>query len=294
MWTLEIKDLGDSKASHGTLREWQLIFHGTKEKPNHQKIEHPDKPRDPAPVPPSPHLGYSSSGVPSGPTYVFGPQPMPKNPNSYTTYTSVSPASYPPPAVPPTKPRTPPTTKAPNKPKAIIPYPPVVIQSRPPAHLVVAQVQQINPQIRAQIQARLQAQKIAQAEAQARNYLAQKNALQQIRPVPFRPIYGPQRPQPAYVPRTPSYLAPNYYGRYQYGPNVGPNPNLPQRPFLRAPPVSWHNAPVYPNPLFRLHSYNYLRTLGRRGVQLKSFQRPKHNRLSKLRKKWRKKSRSVD
>ncbi|EDO47748.1 predicted protein, partial [Nematostella vectensis] len=36
-WTLEIKDLGDNKANHGTLREWQLILHGTKDKPAHQQ-----------------------------------------------------------------------------------------------------------------------------------------------------------------------------------------------------------------------------------------------------------------
>jgi len=31
-WTIEIKDLGDNRPNHGTLTEWQLILHGTKEK----------------------------------------------------------------------------------------------------------------------------------------------------------------------------------------------------------------------------------------------------------------------
>ena len=43
-WTIEIKDAGDSRANTGTLREWQLILHGTKEKPLHQNITHPEIP----------------------------------------------------------------------------------------------------------------------------------------------------------------------------------------------------------------------------------------------------------
>lgn len=76
VWTLEIKDLGDNRGSHGTLTEWQLILHGTKEKPNHQNVEHPVKPRDSVPVPVSTLTFTPSTQVPSGPTYTFGPSPQ--------------------------------------------------------------------------------------------------------------------------------------------------------------------------------------------------------------------------
>lgn len=284
VWTLEIKDLGSSKISHGTLREWQLIFHGTKDKPNHQKIEHPDKPRDPAPVPPSPNLGYNS--IPSGPTYTFGPPPPPKHPVSYTSYTS----TYKPPAPSPTKPVTRPTSqqKQANNPKAMIPYAPIQLQSRPQAHLVVAQVQTINPQL----QATLTAQKLAQERARARAFLAEKNAINNLHPI--GPLYGPQRTQAGFVPKPPNYLSPqpaNYYGRF---PPYASEGNIIGNTYIRnripfPPAVRWNSLPVYSNPLFRLNPYQYMRTLGRRGLFMKSYQRPKHNRLSKLRKKWRKK-----
>ena len=98
-WTLEIKDLGDNRPNHGTLTEWQLILHGTKEKPHHQPISHPDKPRDSVPVPQSPSTSRMSQ-VPSGPTYTFGPPPVtPVSPVKYmapplVTYTA-PPASSP-------------------------------------------------------------------------------------------------------------------------------------------------------------------------------------------------------
>lgn len=78
-WTLEIKDLGDNRPNHGTLTEWQLILHGTKEKPNHQPIEHPDKPRDSVPVPVS-SAPPQFHQVPSGPTYTFASPPPPPPP----------------------------------------------------------------------------------------------------------------------------------------------------------------------------------------------------------------------
>ena len=91
-WTLEIKDLGDNRPNHGTLTEWQLILHGTKEKPNHQTIAHPDKPRDSVPVPET--SPSSSPQVPRGPTYTFGSIPVtPESPVKYVapqvvTYTA--------------------------------------------------------------------------------------------------------------------------------------------------------------------------------------------------------------
>lgn len=91
-WTLEIKDLGDNRTNHGTLTEWQLILHGTKEKPNHQTIAHPDKPRDSVPVPET--SPSSSPQVPRGPTYTFGSIPVtPESPVKYVapqvvTYTA--------------------------------------------------------------------------------------------------------------------------------------------------------------------------------------------------------------
>lgn len=78
-WTLEIKDLGDNRPNHGTLTEWQLILHGTKEKPNHQPIEHPEKPRDSVPVPVS-SAPPQFHQVPSGPTYTFASSPPPPPP----------------------------------------------------------------------------------------------------------------------------------------------------------------------------------------------------------------------
>jgi len=79
-WTIEIKDLGDNRPNHGTLTEWQLILHGTKEKPNHQPIEHPDKPRDSVPVPVSSAPPPQFHQVPSGPTYTFASPPSPPPP----------------------------------------------------------------------------------------------------------------------------------------------------------------------------------------------------------------------
>lgn len=43
-WTLEIKDGGESRQNTGFLKDWQLLVHGTKTKPGHQNITHPDVP----------------------------------------------------------------------------------------------------------------------------------------------------------------------------------------------------------------------------------------------------------
>lgn len=227
-------------------------------------MEHPDKPRDPAPVPPSPYLGFSSTPIAT--TYTFGPPP-PAKPLSYNTFTS-------PPVIVPTKP-TP--AKPANNPKGIIPYAP----PHPQAHLIVAQVQRINPQYRA----RIEAQKFAQQQA----FLARQKSLQSR---PLGPaLYGPQRTPQGYVLKPPGYIAPrpaHYYNRY-YASNQ--RPNLVNNAFIRTrlpfqPAVRWNG--FYPNALYS--PYHYMRTLGRRELLTKSYQRPKHNRLSKLRKKWRKKA----
>jgi len=43
-WTFEIRDAGDARANTGTLRDWQLVLFGTKEKPHHQAVTHPEIP----------------------------------------------------------------------------------------------------------------------------------------------------------------------------------------------------------------------------------------------------------
>jgi len=43
-WILEIKDGGESRRNTGFLKDWQLVIHGTKTKPAHQNITHPDIP----------------------------------------------------------------------------------------------------------------------------------------------------------------------------------------------------------------------------------------------------------
>ena len=43
-WTFEIRDAGDARANTGTLRDWQLVLFGTKEKPHHQAVTHPEVP----------------------------------------------------------------------------------------------------------------------------------------------------------------------------------------------------------------------------------------------------------
>lgn len=172
----------------------------------------------------------------------------------------------------PTKPT--PAPKTINNPKAIIPYAPAHAQT----HLIVAQVQTISPQLRA----RIQAQKFAQQQA---FYARQKSLNSHLGP----PIYGPQRPH--FVIKPPGYIAPQqaaYYNRF-YAPRQ--RPNIVSNGYIRTgipfqPALRWNG--FYPNTL--VSPYQYMRTLGRRGLEKKSYQRPKHNRLSKLRKKWRKKA----
>lgn len=43
-WTLEVKDGGESRQNTGFLKDWQLLIHGTKTKPGHQNITHPEVP----------------------------------------------------------------------------------------------------------------------------------------------------------------------------------------------------------------------------------------------------------
>jgi len=51
IWKIEIKDGGDSRTHRGTLQDWQLVLHGTKEKPNHMTVTHPDQARElPPPI----------------------------------------------------------------------------------------------------------------------------------------------------------------------------------------------------------------------------------------------------
>jgi len=50
-WLLEIKDGGESRRNTGFLKDWQLLIHGTREKPTHQNITHPETPTHQKAVP---------------------------------------------------------------------------------------------------------------------------------------------------------------------------------------------------------------------------------------------------
>lgn len=82
-WTLEIRDAGDARANTGIIRDWQLILYGTKEKPNHQIISHPEVPihrkavaDDTKSIQGDQHSSVTITKV----TYTFGSQPLAKSP----------------------------------------------------------------------------------------------------------------------------------------------------------------------------------------------------------------------
>ena len=78
-WTLEIRDAGDARANTGTLRDWQLVLFGTKQKPGVQKVSHPDIPLHRKAVPDDTKTvqgNQQPSVTITKVTYTFGSQPI--------------------------------------------------------------------------------------------------------------------------------------------------------------------------------------------------------------------------
>lgn len=73
-WTLEIKDGGESRRNTGYLKDWQLIMHGTKLKPDHQNFTHPEVPIHRKAVPDDVKKVEKSSVQITQITYTFGNQ----------------------------------------------------------------------------------------------------------------------------------------------------------------------------------------------------------------------------
>jgi len=78
-WTLEIKDGGESRSNTGALKDWQLVIHGTKTKPYHQNITHPDVPTHRKAVPDDVKNSAKSSVQITQITYTFGDQHPPSS-----------------------------------------------------------------------------------------------------------------------------------------------------------------------------------------------------------------------
>ncbi|XP_078374046.1 LOW QUALITY PROTEIN: neuroendocrine convertase 1-like [Oculina patagonica] len=252
-WTIEIKDLGDNRPNHGLLTEWQLILHGTKQKPNHQPIEHPDKPRDSVPVPDSPAPPQFHQ-VPSGPTYTFASP-------------STAPVKYISPQV-----VTYTTSSAPN-----------------PAVLTLA-AQPIVPLHEAQKQPSSAFMSNNKQTGQTQStFGGQQTNLAQINPE--EAIYSPiQSLHNNFVPADyhQNQIA-NYYHYVAPGnprgyiPQV--NPAVPQTndQLGYQQITNWRPATAYRNPLQYNTYSNYLRTLGRRGAgrSYVEYLKTKKNKLKK-------------
>ena len=248
-WTLEIKDVGENRPNHGTLTEWQLILHGTKQKPGHQSITHPDKPRDSVPVPETPGPPSLSTHVPSGPTYTFGPAPSP------VKYVSPQVVSYPP-------------SSAGN---------PAVVSLA--AQTAMAQQQkQTNRNFIPNNKVIAQAQNSFNQQPNTASFAAQEHI--------FSPVHGGFVP-PNYIENQLTNLyhfgPPGDPGQeYVQGVN---NPAVQQNndQLSLQQTIGWNEVPSYHNPL-QLNSYsNYLRTFGRRGVGRShlGYLRSKKNKLKR-------------
>lgn len=87
-WILEIKDGGESRQNTGFLKDWQLVIHGTKEKPEHQNTTHPDIPIHKKAVPDDIRKPEKSSVQITQITYSFGNNPPSSAPASYSTRTT--------------------------------------------------------------------------------------------------------------------------------------------------------------------------------------------------------------
>lgn len=255
-WTLEIKDLGDNRPNHGTLTEWQLILHGTKQKPNHQPIEHPDKPRDSVPVPESPAPSQFHQEVPSGPTYTFGsspPTPVKYIAPQVVTYT---------------------TSPAPNPAVLTLAAQSVVPlhqAAKPPSNPFMSNNKQTG---------------------QTQNTFAQQQPNMQAQLTSQGAIFSPIQPLHShYVPA--NYHQNQIANYYHYAAQANSRGYLPQvsNPAVSQTndqlaayqPVAWRETTVYRNPL-QYNSYsNYLRTFGRRGAG-KSYVEYLKTRKNKLKK----------
>lgn len=226
-WTLEIKDLGDNRPNHGTLTEWQLILHGTKEKPHHQPISHPDKPRDSVPMPEVPST-LRTEQVPRGPTYTFGPPPV----------TSVSPVKY--------------------------VAPQLVTYTAPPASgpnvLTLAAQSVGEPQANKQ-----PSNQFAKQQVQAQNnYGQQSNLGAQPLFSALRNNFLPANYRENQIANYYHYANPA--NSHEFIPQVS-NPAVSQNTDqLGFQTVGWNGAIPYRNPLQYNGYSNYLRTFGRRGA----------------------------
>ena len=78
-WTLELKDGGESRSNVGVLKDWQLVLHGTRVKPLHQNITHPDVPTHKKAVPDDVKNTARSSVQITQITYTFGEQHPPSS-----------------------------------------------------------------------------------------------------------------------------------------------------------------------------------------------------------------------
>jgi len=76
-WTLELKDGGESRSNNGVLKDWSLVLHGTKDKPHHQNITHPEIPIHKKAVPDDVKNTAKSSVQITQITYTFGEQHPP-------------------------------------------------------------------------------------------------------------------------------------------------------------------------------------------------------------------------
>lgn len=85
-WILEIKDGGESRRNTGFLKDWRLVLHGTKTKPHHQNITHPEIPIHKKAVPDDIKRIEKSPVQITQITYSFGNSPSPSQ--SYASHTN--------------------------------------------------------------------------------------------------------------------------------------------------------------------------------------------------------------
>ena len=275
VWTLEIKDLGDAKANHGVVTEWQLILHGTKLKPNHQLQAHsteghnerPASAPQPAPAP--------ANHAPSGPTFTFIP------PTKETANSVVRPVS-------------PVNQAAVTATHALSDHLQINISDLQQQHHQQLQQQQQQQQRqqqqqqqqrqqqqqqlqqqarKKQQQLQLQLQKQQQEQAQLRQMQKQQQQ-QNIRTQNIYSNYGPQgtnfiAPQAPRVPFADPLPGPYFGPRYgpPAPPPMEPNIALSNNGRLRFNQMRWGN-PLYRAPAIPVNPYSgYLRTYGKRGAR---------------------------
>lgn len=257
-WTLEIKDLGDNRPNHGLLTEWQLIIHGTKQKPNHQPIEHPEKPRDSVPVPESPSPPQFRQAVPSGPTYTFT-----SSPPTPVKYIAPQVVTY--------------TTSTASNPAILTITPQSVVPLHQELKTPSNQFMSNNKEV-----GQTQNSFTPDQQANIHPQLPSKEALFS----PIQPLHG------NYVPA--NYHQNQVANYYHYAAPANPrgyvtqvnNPAVAQtNDQLAYQPVAWRQTTLYRNPLQYNAYSNYLRTFGRRGAgkSYVEYLKTKKNKLKKER-----------